>query len=156
MHFIDEKFWIAVSFVIFLYFAYRPLRKALVSTLDAKILEIKKQLEEAVKLRSEAAALLQEVTLEVDKFSDKKNELVESSKKSSDHLMHIREKELESILMRKKKLAIQSIENHKIKASEEMVSGFTDSVFGLVRQYLSESQNNSTSDKELISRFVKK
>ena len=41
MHFFDENFWIAVSFVIFLYFAYKPIKKAIINSLDAKINEIK-------------------------------------------------------------------------------------------------------------------
>ena len=40
IHFFDESFVIAVCFIIFIYLAYRPVKKAIIASLDARINEI--------------------------------------------------------------------------------------------------------------------
>ena len=51
MHFFDASFVIAVCFVIFIYLAYRPVKKAILASLDARINEIKEKLSQAERLK---------------------------------------------------------------------------------------------------------
>ena len=54
----DPTFWVAVAFVIFVVAVFKPIRAAMLGGLDAKIAEIRQEVEEAEKLREEAQSLL--------------------------------------------------------------------------------------------------
>ena len=156
MHFIDESFWIAVSFIIFLYFAYKPIKGAIIRSLDAKIEEIKKHLEETERLKQEAKALLAEVKEEVVNFEVRKAHILESAEIATSKFIELRAKEIELSLARIKDSAIKTIENKQNKASVELRNQFIDSVMIIVKEYLAEAKESSISDKEIIEKFIKK
>ena len=121
MHFFDENFWVAVSFIIFLYFAYKPVRKAIINSLDARINDIKEKLAQTEKLKAEAKSLLEEVQKEMENFESYKQQLLDKAKISTDNLIEKRTKELEIALTRKSNSATSLIENEKSKISEELI-----------------------------------
>lgn len=156
MHFIDESFWVAVSFVIFLYFAYKPIKGAIIRSLDAKIEEIKKHLEETQKLKQEAKELLAEVKEQVVNFELRKAQILESAEASTSKFIELRAKEIELSLARIKDSAIKTIENKQSKASVELRNKFIDSVMTIVQNYLATTKDSSISNKEIIEKFIKK
>lgn len=156
MHFMDESFWIAVSFIIFLYFAYRPIKKAIIQSLDAKIEEVKKHLEETEKLKQEASDLLTEVKEEMVNFEARRTQILESAEASTTKFIDLRAKEIELSLLRIKDSAVKTIENRKSVAAAELRNQFIDSVMTMVKDYLIKSGNNSVSDQEIIDKFMKK
>ena len=54
----DPTFWVAVAFVIFVIAVFKPIKGTLIGGLVAKIEEIRREVEEAEKLREEAQSLL--------------------------------------------------------------------------------------------------
>lgn len=54
----DPTFWVAIAFVVFVVALYKPVRNKLFEGLDAKIAEIRREVEEAERLREEAQSLL--------------------------------------------------------------------------------------------------
>ena len=54
----DEKFFVALAFVMFVALVFKAGKKFILSTVDARILKIKSELEEATRLKNEASALL--------------------------------------------------------------------------------------------------
>jgi F-type H+-transporting ATPase subunit b len=152
----DESFWVAISFVIFLYFAYKPIKKAIVASLDARIEEIKKTLAETEKLKEDAKILLDEVRDEVEDFEKRRKQILESANTSTDRLVELRTKETQLLLSRIKNSAIKTIENKKNIASAELRDEFIDTVLSTVRAYLVETKNNNVSDEEIINSFMKK
>ena len=96
--FSDPQFWVAVSFILFIAAIFNPVRKMLISSLDAQISEIKTKIEEAENLKNEAQKTLSElkkreaeVEKEIEKFkTDAENKISElknlSSKKLSDQI----------------------------------------------------------------------
>ena len=54
----DPTFWVAIAFVLFVIAVFKPIRGAMLGGLDAKIAEIRQEVEEAEKLREEAQSLL--------------------------------------------------------------------------------------------------
>ncbi len=154
MHFFDENFWVAISFILFLYFAYKPVKKAIINSLDAKIDDIKQKFAESEKIKTEAKLLLEEIQKEMMNFEEYKKQIINKAKDSTEKLIEKRTKEMEIALDRKSKSANQIIENEKSKISEELKNEFTDSVINSVRNYLIESKNNSISDEEIIDKFI--
>lgn len=156
IHFFDESFVVAVCFVIFIYLAYRPVKKAIIASLDARIDEIKAKLAETEELKKDAKLLLDEIKQEMEIFEERKKSILESADTSTQRLVETRTKEMELMLARKKDSAIKSIDNQKEKASDQMRAEFTDAVLKTVRTYLIETKNNSVSDEEIISHLLKK
>ena len=89
--FSDPQFWVAVSFILFIAAIFNPVRKMLVSSLDAQISEIKTKIEEAENLKNEAQNTLSElkkreaeVEKEIEKFkTDAENKISELKNLSS-------------------------------------------------------------------------
>ncbi len=154
MHFMDENFWVAIGFLIFLYFAYRPVRKAIINALDARINQIKQKLKETEKVRKEAKSLLDEIQTEIDGFERYKKQILKSAKKSTEILVEKQSKEMDLILSRKKQSVIKAIENKQHKIMHELKDSFINEVISLVRNYLVETNNNSVSDEEILKNFV--
>ncbi len=59
--FSDPQFWVAVAFFSFLAAVYNPVRKMLMTNLDAQIKDIKDKIEEAENLKNETQTTLSEV-----------------------------------------------------------------------------------------------
>ena len=156
INFFDESFVVALCFVFFIYFAYRPVKKAIVASLDARIDEIKTKLAETEELKKDAKLLLDEIKQEMQVFEERKSSILENADTVTQRLVEIRTKEMELILARKKDLVIKSIDNQKERASDQMRIEFTDTVLKTVRTYLIETKNNSISDEKIISLLLKK
>ena len=156
IHFFDESIVIALCFVFFIYLVYRPVKKAIVASLDIRIDEIKTKLAETEELKKDAKLLLDEIKQEMQVFEERKKSILESADTSTQRLVETRTKEMELMLARKKDSAIKSIDNQKERASDQMRAEFTDAVLKTVRTYLIETKNNSVSDEEIISHLLKK
>ena len=156
IHFFDESFVVAVCFIIFIYFAYQPVKKAIIASLDARIEEIKTRLAETEQVKKDAKLFLQEIEKEMGAFEERKKTIIESAKTSTERLVETRAKEMELMLARKKDSVIKSIDNQRVKASNAMRAEFTESVLNIVRTYLTETGNNNVSDNEILNHFIKK
>ncbi len=156
MHFFDENFWVAISFIIFLYFAYKPVKKAIINSLDAKINEIKEKLTQTEKVRTDARLLLEEIQKEMENFQTYKQQMIDKATVSTERFIEKRTKEMEISLARKSDSAAKLLENEKFKICEQLKGEFTDSLIKIVKQYLVESKNNSVSDEEIINKFIQK
>lgn len=156
MHFFDASFVIAVCFVIFIYLAYRPVKKAILASLDARINEIKEKLSQAERLKEEAKSLLDEVEKELGRFEARKKDILASAQNSIERLVETKNKEIGLLLARKKDSAIKAIDNEREKASDSLKIEFTETVLNLVKSYLVQTKNNAVLDQEIIERFIKK
>ena len=80
----DPTFWVAISFVIFILLIIKPLKKSLSSSLNDKINEFKRSIDEAKKIKSEAEILYKEHLKRKDENSDKiermKQEIIRETK----------------------------------------------------------------------------
>jgi len=87
MHFFDENFWVAISFILFLYFAYKPVKKAIINSLDVKIDDIKQKFAESEKIKTEAKLLLEEIQKEMMNFEEYKKQIINKAKDSTEKLI---------------------------------------------------------------------
>ena len=130
---IDATFWVAISFFIFLGgLVYLKVPQKINDSLDSKISEIKKELEEAEKLKNESKNLLSEYENKIDKSKKETKEIINKAKKESEQniiekterfhqMMDERKKNTEIKILQMKKNAIRDIKNASIKISIEAV-----------------------------------
>jgi F-type H+-transporting ATPase subunit b len=130
---IDATFWVAVSFVIFLGgLIYLKIPKKINSILDNLISDIKNEINESEKLRSEAKVLLDSAQNKLDTVQAVSDGILEQAKKDADRLViemnnkfhisaEIKKKLTENKITQMKKAAIKEIKDISIKIAVESV-----------------------------------
>jgi len=124
---IDSTFWVAVSFFIFFGgLIYLKVPQKINELLNKLIIDIKNEIDESEKLRSEAKVLLDNAQKKLDTAQSVSNEILEQAKKDSDRLIielndkfhkssEIKKKSAENKIFQMKEAAIKDIKNVSIK-----------------------------------------
>ena len=108
---IDATFWVAISFFIFLgILIYLKIPQKINSSLTNQINEIKKELNESEKLKTEAKNLLSDYENKIDK-----------SKKETQEIIRLAKNDSEKVILEKMKTFHQIIENRK-KNTEQKIT----------------------------------
>jgi F-type H+-transporting ATPase subunit b len=85
---IDATFWVAISFIIFVGgLVYLKIPQKINEILNKLILDIKNEINESEKLRSEAKILMDNAQSKLDTAQAVSNKILEQVKKDSNHLI---------------------------------------------------------------------
>ena len=130
---IDATFWVAISFFIFLGgLIYLKIPQKINNALNIQIAEIKKELDEAEKLKIEAKNLLSNYETKIDKSKKETQNIISSAKKASEvnilektekfhQLIETKKKNAEQKIIQMKEAALKDIKNTSVKISIEAV-----------------------------------
>ena len=130
---IDATFWVAISFFIFIgVLIYLKIPHKINNSLINQINEIKKELNEAEKLKVEAKNLLSDYESKIDKSKKETLEIVSLAKKDSEktilektrkfhQIMEDRKRNVEQKIAQMKVDALKDIRNTSIKISVQAV-----------------------------------
>jgi len=130
---IDATFWVAISFIIFIGgLVYLKIPQKINEVLNKLILDIKSEIDESEKLRSEAKILKDNAQSKLDTAQAVSNEILEQVKKDSDHLVielnekfhkssEIKKKLAESKIIQMKEVALKEIKDVSIMIAVESV-----------------------------------
>lgn len=156
MHFLDESFWLAVSFIIFAYLAYKPAKRAILNSLDAKIAQVKSLVAEAENLRKDAANILLKTQDEIKNLSNLRVQILDDARSDAKLIAETRAAEMQEQLEQKKKDAFESINQQQINTYNNIKQDFARLTMKLAEEYLKETDNNNSSDIEIAENFIKK
>jgi len=118
---IDSTFWVAVSFVIFFGgLIYLKIPQKINKILNKLILDIKNEIDESERLRTEAKTLLDNAQDKLDKAESVKNEIIDQAKKDSDRLIISLNDKFHKSSDLKKNLAENKINQIKENAIKEI------------------------------------
>jgi len=130
---IDATFWVAISFFIFFgVLIYLKVPQKINNSLNDQIKEIKKELDEAEKLKVEAKNLLSDYENKIDKSKKITQEIINLAKKDSEkiilektkkfyQIIEIRKKNAKQKILQMKENALKDIKNISVKISVEAV-----------------------------------
>tara|TARA_B100000287_G_scaffold84484_1_gene77128 strand:- start:156 stop:686 length:531 start_codon:yes stop_codon:yes gene_type:complete len=130
---IDATFWVAVSFVIFFGgLIYLKVPQKINEILNKLILDIKNEIDESEKLRSEAKILLEKAQNKLNTAQSVGDDIIEQAKKDSDKLIielndkfhkssEIKKNLAENKISQMKESAINEIKNTSIKIALDSV-----------------------------------
>ena len=130
---IDATFWVAVSFIIFFGgLVYLKIPQKINDILNKLILNIKNEIDESEKLRTEAKKLLDNAQNKLDSAKSVSDEILEQAKKDSDRLVielndkfhkssEIKKNLTENKISQMKEGAIKEIKDVSIKIAVESV-----------------------------------
>ena len=130
---IDATFWVAVSFFIFIgVLIYLKVPQNVNNSLDAQINRIKKELDEAEKLKVESKNILSDYENKIDKSKKETQKIINEAKNDSEknildktkkfhELIEARKRNAEQKIVQMKENALRDIKNISIKISIEAV-----------------------------------
>ena len=130
---IDATFWVAVSFFIFLgILVYLKVPQKINNSLVNQIAEMKKELDEADKLKIEAKNLLSNYENKIDKSKKETRDIINLAKKNSEKtilnktekfhlLVENKKKNAEQKIIQLKENALKDIKNMSVRISIESV-----------------------------------
>ena len=130
---IDATFWVAVSFIIFFGgLTYLKIPQKVNDILSKLILDIKNEIDESEKLRTEAKTLLDNAQNKLDTAQSISNEILDQAKKDGDKLIielndkfhklsDLKKKLTENKINQMKEAAIKEIKDTSIKIAVDSV-----------------------------------
>ena len=118
---IDATFWVAISFIIFFGgLIYLKIPQKVNELLNKLILDIKNEIDESEKLRSEAKNLLDSAQNKLDTAEKVSNDIIEEAKKESDQMIIEMNDKFHKSSEIKKNLAENKIDQMKEAAIKEI------------------------------------
>ena len=118
---IDSTFWVAVSFFIFIAgLVYLKVPQKVNNSIAMQIDKIKKELEEAEKLKVEAKNLLSDYENKIDKSKKEAQDIISMAKKDSEKNILDKTKKFHELLEERKKSAAQKIIQMKENALKDI------------------------------------
>ena len=144
---IDATFWVAVSFVIFFGgLIYLKIPKKINEVLNKLILDIKNEINESEKLRTEAKTLLDNAQNRLDTAQSVSIEILEQAKKDSDRLIIELNDKFHKTSEIKKNLAENKISQMKESAIKEIKDTSIKIAVDSVKKIISTSVDKSKLD----------
>ena len=148
----DPKFWLTVSFILFVILMIKPFKSMMIGGLDQKIEEIKSNINSSLKSFSEAEVKLKEAEKQTEDLDNKVQELLNSAKSQAETISkNIVDKTSQTIsskeknsLERIKQIEISAIQSIKKQASIELNSMITNYLANL-----SDSDRNKVLEKSV-------
>tara|TARA_B110000285_G_C14511204_1_gene332429 strand:- start:16 stop:513 length:498 start_codon:yes stop_codon:yes gene_type:complete len=151
---INATFWVAISFIIFIGgLVYIKIPQKINEILNKIILDIRNEIDESEKLRSEAKILLDNAQNKLNTAQTVSDNILDQAKKDSDHLViemndkfhkssEIKKKLAESKITQLKEVALKEIKDVSIKIA-------VDSVKKIISTSVDKSKLDSLFDKNL-------
>ena len=143
----DATFWVAISFIIFFGgLIYLKVPQKINEVLNRLILDIKNEIDESEKLRTEAKILLDEAQKKLDSAQSASNEILEQAKKDSDKLIIDLNDKFHKSSEIKKNLAKNKINQMKETAIKEIRDASIKIAIDSVRKIITTSVDKSKLD----------
>ena len=151
---IDATFWVAISFVIFIGgLIYLKIPKKISDVLNKLITDIKREIDESEKLRSEAKILLDNAQNKLNTAQSVSKDILEQAKKDSDQLVIEMNDKFHKSAEIKKNLAENKITQIKEAALKEIkdvsIKIAVDSVKKIITTSVDKSKLDNLFDKNL-------
>jgi len=144
---IDATFWVAISFIIFFGgLIYLKIPHKINDILNKLISDIKNEIDESEKLRTEAKTLLDNAQKKLDKADSIKNEILEQAKKDSDRLIIELNDKFHKSSDLKKNLAENKINQMKENAIKEIKDASIKIAVDSVKKIITTSVDGSKLD----------
>ena len=148
----DSTFWVAVSFVIFVgvLFYFKVPQKIFIA-LDESINKIKKDIEEAEKLKEEAKNIFSDYESKLDKSKVEIDLMIKNAQKESEkNIIKINE-QFHKIFENRKKMAEEKIKQMKLQATKDIKNYSVEVAIIALEKIIKNSIDKKKLDKIYIS-----
>jgi F-type H+-transporting ATPase subunit b len=143
----DPKFWLLVSFVLFVILMIKPFKSMLIGGLDQKIEEIKSNINSSLKSFSDAETKLKEAEKQTADLDNKIQELLNSAKSQAETISKNIVDKTSQAISSKEKNSLERIKQIEISAIQSIKNQASIELNNMITNYLS---NLSDSDRNKV------
>ena len=148
----DATFWVAVSFVLFVgVLIYFKVPQKIFTTLDESINKIKKDIEEAEKLKEEAKNILSDYEAKLDKSKVEIDLMIKNAKKESENNIIKTNDQFHKIFENRKKMAEEKIKQMKLQATKDIKNYSVEVAIIALEKIIKNSIDKKKLDKIYVS-----
>lgn len=146
--------WVALAFIVFVVLVWKPTQKAILSVLDDRSARIRKELNEAEKLREQAQALLAQYETKYRDAMKEAETILAHARDEAQRLSQQAARDLETSLKRREELALQRIAQTEQQAAAEVRGAAVDVAVAAAERLLREKLDGAKADA-LIDQAIK-
>ena len=148
----DATFWVAISFVLFVgVLLYFKVPQKIFTSLDESINKIKKDIEEAEKLKEEAKNILSDYEAKLDKSKVEIDLMIKNAKKKSEtNIIKIND-QFHKIFENRKKMAEEKIKQMKLQATKDIKNYSVEVAIIALEKIIKNSIDKKKLDKIYVS-----
>ena len=141
--FSDPKFWLLISFIVFVILMIKPFKSMMIGGLDSKIEEIKQNIDKSLESFTEAEEKLKDAEKRTLDLSNKVDEIISNAKSQAESISkNIIEKTRQTVKS-KEKNSIDRIKQIELSAIQSIKSQASIELNSIIRDYFSNlSENN--------------
>jgi len=148
----DATFWVAVSFFLFVgVLLYFKVPQKIFTTLDESINKIKKDIEEAEKLKEEAKNILSDYEAKLDKSKVEIDLMIKNAKKESETNIIKTNDQFHKIFENRKKMAEEKIKQMKLQATKDIKNYSVEVAITALEKIIKNSIDKKKLDKIYVS-----
>ncbi len=148
----DATFWVAISFVLFVgVLLYFKVPQKIFATLDESINKIKKDIEEAEKLKEEAKNILSDYEARLDKSKVEIDLMIKNAKKESENNIIKTNDQFHKIFENRKKMAEEKIKQMKLQATKDIKNYSVEVAIIALEKIIKNSIDKKKLDKIYVS-----
>jgi len=148
----DATFWVAVSFVLFVgVLIYFKVPQKIFTTLDESINKIKKDVEEAEKLKEEAKNILSDYEAKLDKSKIEIDLMIKNAQKESESNIIKINDQFHKIFENRKKMAEEKIKQMKLQATKDIKNYSVEVAIIALEKIIKNSIDKKKLDKIYVS-----
>ena len=148
----DATFWVAVSFVLFVgVLLYFKVPQKIFTTLDESINKIKKDIEEAEKLKEEAKNILSDYEARLDKSKVEIDLMIKNAQKESESNIIKINDQFHKIFENRKKMAEEKIKQMKLQATKDIKNYSVEVAIIALEKIIKNSIDKKKLDKIYVS-----
>lgn len=134
----DETFWVGTSFVLFVALVYKPVASFITKGLDNRADRIQKELDEALRLKEEAQALLASYQRKQQQAEADAKDIVTHAQEEAKRLLKEAEEELEASLNVRIEMAMKKIANYENSVVSEVRNNAVDVAIEAVKDLVTQ------------------
>ena len=148
----DATFWVAVSFVLFVgVLLYFKVPQKIFTTLDESINKIKKDVEEAEKLKEEAKNILSDYEAKLDKSKVEIDLMIKNAQKESESNIIKINDQFHKIFENRKRMAEEKIKQMKLQATKDIKNYSVEVAIIALEKIIKNSIDKKKLDKIYVS-----
>ena len=137
MHlFADPEFWVLLAVAVFAVVVWKPVRRAVIGTLDERAMRIRGELEEARKLRDEAEQLLADYRQKEREAEADAQAIIAHARDEAERIAEQSARDLQQSLERRQRLAEERIAQAEAKALDEIRAAAVDVAIAAAREVI--------------------
>jgi F-type H+-transporting ATPase subunit b len=150
----EAEFWVAVAFVLLMgVFAYVGVHRTLLTALDHRAERIKAELDDANRLKAEAASLLAEYKTRRQSAEREAEEIISSAKAEAERIAAEAKTKMEDFVARRTKTAESKIALAEAQAVADVRAAAANAAVAAASTVLSQSVKGSVAD-DLLAKGI--